>query len=291
MKFCHNCGYHLTLGTEKFCPECGINLKSDVAINNEGSGSSTGSNSLTTVTNINGTSGDVIGSAISGTGNIIGKEVAYSVQGSVINLQLSSISAEILQELKNIVSKPVQLETKDFQLEQTHKISPELTEAKANEAKVTKEETSQVLKDLDQIDKEKGIHIEQIRVGEVQVSRTELTLRDIILEGNEHFYKGEYSKAIGCFDKALEIDEKDVNALNNKGVAFDKLGKYDEAIQCHDKALEIDGKYVEAWYNKGNTLDNLSRYDEAIECYDKALEIDDKYAKAWNNKGLTLDKL
>src|SRR5918996_3954107 len=101
MKFCHNCGYHLTLGTEKFCPECGINLKSDVAINNEDSGS-TGSNSLTTSSSINGTSGDVIGSAISGTGNIIGKEVAYSVSGNVINLHIESISAETLQELKSI---------------------------------------------------------------------------------------------------------------------------------------------------------------------------------------------
>jgi tetratricopeptide (TPR) repeat protein len=274
VRFCHQCGSRLTLGTEKYCPECGTDLISSTAIDSGGGSGSTETHGYsTTTTDITGTSGDVIGSTVSGMGNIIGKEVAYSVHGNVINLHVQSVSAETLQQLENIVSKPIQLETKSFRGEQMREINTELIDAKINEAKVTKEETNQVLKDIDQISKEKGIHIEQIRVGAVQISRTELTLRDAILEGNEHFYKGEYSKAIESYDKALEINKKDVNAWNNKGSALGNLGRYDEAIECYDKVLEIDGKNVDAWNNKGVTLDKLGKHKYAKKCLDMAKQL------------------
>lgn len=73
----------------------------------------------TTTTDITETSGDVIGSIVSGMGNIIGKEVAYSVFESVINLHVESISTQTLQEIKNMISQPLQLETKDFHGVQT----------------------------------------------------------------------------------------------------------------------------------------------------------------------------
>ena len=82
---------------------------------------------------------DVIGSAISGRGNIIGKEVAYSVSGNVVNLHIESISTQTLQELTNIISQPLQADNSDV----------ELDKARANEAKVNKEETNQVLKDIE----------------------------------------------------------------------------------------------------------------------------------------------
>lgn len=57
---------------------------------------------------------------------------------------------------------------------QIDNINTELTDVKANEAKVTKEAAGQVLKDIDQIGREKRVRIEQIRVEESQVSRNEL---------------------------------------------------------------------------------------------------------------------
>ena len=205
-----------------YCPECGEGLTLE-SPNGSASGS-TGTKIYGTATHIAETSGDVIGSTVSGTGNIIGKEVEYIVSGSVINLQVNSISAETLQELNDIISRPMQLETRDFQLGQIHNINTEFTEAKANEVRVAKEETNQILKDIDQISREDGIRIEQIRVGEMQVSRTELTYQDVMLEGNEYFYKGAYSNAINSYDKAIEIDSNYANAWFNKGKALGNLG-------------------------------------------------------------------
>ena len=38
---------------------------------------------------------------------------------------------------------------------------------------------------------------------------------------------------------------------------FGNLKKYKEAIECYDKAIEINPKYVNAWFNKGASLINL----------------------------------
>ena len=279
MKFCYHCGNPLSLGTEKYCPECGGSL---IPASTSDGNSSTGTKIYGTSTNISETSGDVIGSAISGTGNIIGKEVAYTVSGNVIHLHVENISA---RELKNIISRPVQLESKsDVGRQQQHYINTELN-AKANEAKVTREMTEQVLKDIDQIGAEKGVHIEQIKVEELKVSRTELQLKDIISEGNTFYYQDKYNEAIDCFDKALEIDSNNVDAWNNKANALYSLGRYDEAIQCYDRALEIDEMYTNAWNNKGLALGKLGRYDEAIQYYDRTLELDKNYTYGWHNKG------
>jgi len=65
MTFCHNCGHELTLGNENFCPRCGTNLqqkRSTVGINNQSIG-------------VQQTTGDVLGTAVSGSGNIIAKDM------------------------------------------------------------------------------------------------------------------------------------------------------------------------------------------------------------------------
>jgi tetratricopeptide (TPR) repeat protein len=287
VKFCYHCGNRLPLGAEKYCPECGEGLTLESM---DGSSSSMGTMISGSATHIAETSGDVIGSTTSGMGNIIGKEVAYSVSGSVINLQVNSISAEILQELKDILSRSMQVETKGDFDQRLHNINPKL-DAKANEAKVTKEVTQQVLKDIDKIGKEKGVHIEQLKAGDIQVSRTELLLNDIVSKGNMYFDSGEYSKAIECYDDALGIDERYALAWINKGASFRELGRYNEAIQCYDKGLEIDESDTLPWNNRGFVLYNLGRYDEAIESYIKALEIDEKFVTAWTNKGVALNSL
>jgi hypothetical protein len=60
MAFCSNGGSHLSLGTEKFCSNGGQGLSKGERREDEKTG-----------INISGTQGDVIGTGISGSGNII----------------------------------------------------------------------------------------------------------------------------------------------------------------------------------------------------------------------------
>src|SRR5215217_1321713 len=64
MKFCPECGYQFTSGSEKFCPECGYDI-------NKGGGTARDRNSV----NIENTGGDVFGVGVSGSGHTIGKNI------------------------------------------------------------------------------------------------------------------------------------------------------------------------------------------------------------------------
>ena len=110
-------------------------------------------------------------------------------------------------------------------------------------------------------------------------------------KGNSLQNLGQGSKAMACFDKALEIDPTYARAWNNKGVSLNSLGRSPEAIACFDKATEIDPRDVASWVNKGNSLNILGRSSEALACLDKALAINPRNVKALNNKGDTLNRL
>jgi tetratricopeptide (TPR) repeat protein len=65
----------------------------------------------------------------------------------------------------------------------------------------------------------------------------------------------------------------------DKGYALS--GEPAEAIGCFDKALELDPKNTRAWGLKGGTLILLNRPQEALLCLNKALAIDphNRYAQ------------
>ncbi|MFY9796442.1 MAG: tetratricopeptide repeat protein [Candidatus Nitrosopolaris sp.] len=117
-----------------------------------------------------------------------------------------------------------------------------------------------------------------IKAGDVQVSRTELSVKEIILKGNECFDRGDYSITLDFYDEAIKIDANYADTWNNKGLALYNLGKYNEAIESCDRAIKIDPNNAYAWYNKGNALYALRKYNEAMGSYDRAIKIDPNYA-------------
>jgi tetratricopeptide (TPR) repeat protein len=276
VKYCHSCGCKLSSDTEKFCPECGQNLTQE----------KTEANGI----DITDTKGDVIGVGIKGTGHFIGKEIGYTVQGNVIQLNISSnISKEVIDSLQKIINMPTQIDQKSL----TQNIEYDKdNKNKLYEINNTQKQITSLLQEVDNIGKKEGTQpIEVIRSEGIQISRKELLLKEHIIKGNEYYYKKEYNNAIQCFDKAVEIDPNNAYAWYNKGAVLGDLLKHNEAIQCFDKAVEIGPNNAYAWSYKGVTLYKLGKRDESIQCYDKALEINPNNASTWNNKGLALDHL
>jgi hypothetical protein len=83
MKFCPECGHQFTSGSEKFCPNCGYDI-------NKEDGLSRDRNSA----NIENTGGDVFGVGVSGSGNVIGKNI-------VIGSGTINVSEQLLTEVQN----------------------------------------------------------------------------------------------------------------------------------------------------------------------------------------------
>jgi tetratricopeptide (TPR) repeat protein len=269
VKYCHTCGCKLSSGIEKFCPECGQNLiQKEEEVNGIG---------------ITDTKGDIIGAGIKGTGNIIGKDIGYTVYGPVIHLNISgNISNEVIDILQKIMNMPTQIDqtlTKD-------EINYKDIKNKLDETNKTQKQITRILQEVSNIDKKERTNIEEIRAKDIHISRTELLLKEYLLKGNEYYYRKEYNNAIQCYDKALEIEPNDSKAWNNKGTALGQLGNYEEAIKCFDKALEMEPNYAKAWDNKGTAFEKLGNYEEAIQCYDKAIEIQPNDSDTWYNKGI-----
>ena len=114
---------------------------------------------------------------------------------------------------------------------------------------------------------------------------------DWFIDGYNYGEKGEYQKAIKCFDKSIELAPNNAIAYYNKGLALYNLGKHQEAIDCYDIAIKLDPFDADAYNNKGIALRNLGKYQEAIDCYDIAIKLNPDYAKAYCNKGVALDNL
>src|SRR5215211_6529907 len=188
VKYCHNCGYKLTLGTEKFCPNCGQNLNQQRS-------------DYDNKVSVHDTRGDVIGTGVSGSGHIIGKEIGYTVQGNVINLQISGgVSNEALQTLQKIIAVPTQIDQavlKPKSVSSTTK--KEDIENKIEESITARQQIKSISEDVDKIGKKEGTKIEEIRAENIQISRNELLSKEYILKGNEHYYKKEYYDAISWY--------------------------------------------------------------------------------------------
>jgi hypothetical protein len=173
VKYCHTCGCKFSLGTEKFCPECGQNL-TQKEVNGIG---------------ITDTKGDVIGTGINGTGNIIGKEIGYTVQGNVMNLNVSgdNISNEIIASLQKIINTPTQIDQKSLTTDITYDND---IKDKLDETDNTQKQITSLLQEVSNIEKREGTQrIEEIRSENIQISTKELLLKEHILKGDEYYYK------------------------------------------------------------------------------------------------------
>lgn len=86
----------------------------------------------------------------------------------------------------------------------------------------------------------------------------------------------EYNQAIGCYEIILDDYNYDLDrmALNNIGIAYNKINKPDTAIEYFDEGIKYYPDYIDFWINKGVSLIELEKYEEALECYEGALNLD-----------------
>jgi tetratricopeptide (TPR) repeat protein len=100
--------------------------------------------------------------------------------------------------------------------------------------------------------------------------------------GFAHIGKGEYDQAISDFNKAIEINPKFAMAYNNRGYAYSVKGEYDQAISDSYKAIVLNPKLPMAYNNRGLAYLNKGEYDQAISDCNKALEVNPRDAMAYN---------
>ena len=98
-----------------------------------------------------------------------------------------------------------------------------------------------------------------LRFYENMIKKTANISLDIYLEASnlfdcafESLQKKKYEEAIVLFKQSLSLNPKTVQAYNNMGLAYSKLGRHKMAVECFDKALVLDPSYEPAQYNRKN---------------------------------------
>ncbi len=94
------------------------------------------------------------------------------------------------------------------------------------------------------------------------------------LLGNHHLKRHHFEQAAKCYSKVLQMEPDLGEVWNNLGVAFDEMGLATKALHCYDTAIDIDENYIEALLNKGYNLMDRQLYESAVGVFLQVLELD-----------------
>lgn len=84
--------------------------------------------------------------------------------------------------------------------------------------------------------------------------------------------------------RAVSLDETNVEAWYAKGTYLAMLARYDEALEAFEHTLFLDEKYVPAWDGTAWALGILGKQEEALAAVNRALELDPEYYDARKRK-------
>lgn len=111
------------------------------------------------------------------------------------------------------------------------------------------------------------------------------------LMGYTFYYLKDLEKALEYFDKALELNENNGEALGGKAGILQDIHRREEALTLYNKAIENNYALDTMYNNKGSLLYELERFEEALECCNKSLEFNRGMAHAYKNKAKILCEL
>ena len=109
--------------------------------------------------------------------------------------------------------------------------------------------------------------------------------------GLYYFKLNMFDEALECYNKTLELEPENSEAINNKGILFFEKNKHSTAIKFFDQALRKNPNNSMVWTNKGMVYNQLRKFEDAITCFDQALRINPSYDFAYAHKSFALYSL
>ena len=97
------------------------------------------------------------------------------------------------------------------------------------------------------------------------------SMEEYLQQGQVLLGAEKYEEAVTCLDKALKIDERNVDAYVTKGIALAFLGKLDDAADSLNRAITVKKDCGDAYYHLGNIAFMKDDYVEAIKNFNLAV--------------------
>ena len=91
--------------------------------------------------------------------------------------------------------------------------------------------------------------------------------------GSAYAELGDYRRAIGDYDQALQIDLYVAEVNYNRGLAYYYLGEYHRAIEDYDRALRLRSGYAGAYRGRANARCHLGMIETSLDDRMQALRL------------------
>lgn len=95
------------------------------------------------------------------------------------------------------------------------------------------------------------------------------TAADNYNKGYKAFHSDDYKKAIKYYRKAIELDPKYIDAYDNCGIAYRRIGSLDSAAYFYKKSIEINPKASISHGNLAVVYSEQGKLQEAIKEYEE----------------------
>ena len=96
---------------------------------------------------------------------------------------------------------------------------------------------------------------------------------------------GQIDRAIEAYSRALELNPRDAEAYNNRGIAYHRKREVDQAIEDYSKVMELNPGLAIAYNNRGVAHNSKGKVDGAIEDYNIAIGLNPDFVDAYYNRG------
>lgn len=99
--------------------------------------------------------------------------------------------------------------------------------------------------------------------------------------------KDEHKKVVNLFEKAIKINDKDIELHVVLGVLFNITSEYDKAEMHFKKSIQLNPKDASLWNKLGATQANGNKPKLAMKAYRRALKLKPNYVRALSNLGIS----
>jgi protein O-GlcNAc transferase len=95
-------------------------------------------------------------------------------------------------------------------------------------------------------------------------------------------------EALACYQRALQLEPRMVEARLNMGLLFHRQGDLTAAVRIYREAMAVAPDHIEVLSNLGSALTGLHHLPEACEVLNKALRLVPNHVGSHNNLGVAL---
>lgn len=108
---------------------------------------------------------------------------------------------------------------------------------------------------------------------------------EFVKAGDALASKGKYEEAILEYNKAVDIEETNLNARMQRAMAYNLLKQYENAIEDYNVILAQKPELTSIRNSRGTALMKLEKYDSAMSDFNTIISADPKNQEAYNNRG------